>query len=585
MTAPVLPASPSAFAKATWSDVAPFFDELAARKLDPSNTDSWLHTWSTLEELVTEAAAQAMIAYTIDTADPDKEADHLRFSTEVLPRMEERSVELARRLLESGYSTPTLDTTLARFRTQIEIFRDENVSIFAELEEHSARYQRITGAITVEWEGVERPLPQLQPFLKSSDRAVRERAFRLSSQPYLDRRSELSDLFDKMYQLRQRAAGNAGFANFRDYIFPAKFRFDYTPADCERFHAAVEHTVAPAVERVLQSRRQRLGLDVLRPWDLAVDPYRPKALRPFGNARELVSTARRVFDRVDPVLGREFQTMIDEQLLDLESRKGKAPGGYCETLHFSGRPFIFMNAVGLVDDVNTLLHEAGHAFHAFAAHQQPLIWQRHPGSEAAELASMSMELLAAPYLTQPVGYFTAEDALSARLEHLEDILLSLVHIASVDAFQTWIYASGQGGDADARDAEWLRLRSRFERGVDWSGLEQQRVARWYRQLHIFLYPFYYIEYGIAQIGALQIWRNSLEDPAGAVARYREALAVGAVHRLPDIYQAAGAQLTFDADAIGELVQLVEREIGRIRAKLPSPAGSQSPNKARAANRS
>ena len=585
MTAPVLPASPSAFAKATWSDVAPFFDELAARKLDPSNTDSWLHTWSTLEELVTEAAAQAMIAYTIDTADPDKEADHLRFSTEVLPRMEERSVELARRLLESGYSTPTLDTTLARFRTQIEIFRDENVSIFAELEEHSARYQRITGAITVEWEGVERPLPQLQPFLKSSDRSVRERAFRASSQPYLDRRGELSDLFDKMYHLRERAARNAGFANFRDYIFPAKFRFDYTPADCERFHAAVEHTVAPAVERVLQSRRQRLGLDVLRPWDLAVDPYRPKALRPFGNAGELVSTARRVFDRVDPVLGREFQTMIDEGLLDLESRKGKAPGGYCETLHFSGRPFIFMNAVGLVDDVNTLLHEAGHAFHAFAAHEQPLIWQRHPGSEAAELASMSMELLAAPYLTQPVGYFTAEDALSARLEHLEDILLSLVHIASVDAFQTWIYTSGQGGNADARDAEWLRLRARFERGVDWSGVEQERVARWYRQLHIFLYPFYYIEYGIAQIGALQIWRNSLEDPAGAVARYREALAVGAVHRLPEIYRAAGAQLTFDADAIGELVQLVEREIGRIRAKLPSPAGSQSPHKARAANRS
>jgi oligoendopeptidase F len=538
-----------------------------------------------LEELVTEAAAQAMIAYTIDTADADKEADHLRFSTEVLPRMEERSVELARRLLESGYSTPALDTTLARFRTQIQIFRDENVPIFAELEEHSARYQRITGAITVEWEGVERPLPQLQPFLKSSDRAVRERAFRLSSKPYLDRRGELSDLFDKMYHLRERAAANAGFTNFRDYIFPAKFRFDYTPADCERFHAAVEQTVAPAVERVLQSRRQRLGLDVLRPWDLAVDPYRPKALRPFGNAGELVSTARRVFERVDPVLGREFQTMIDEGLLDLESRKGKAPGGYCETLHFSGRPFIFMNAVGLVDDVNTLLHEAGHAFHAFAAHELPLIWQRHPGSEAAELASMSMELLAAPHLTQPVGYFTAEDALSARLEHLEDILLSLVHIASVDAFQTWIYTSGQGGNADARDAEWLRLRARFERGVDWSGLEQERVARWYRQLHVFLYPFYYIEYGIAQIGALQIWRNSLEDPVGAVARYREALAVGAVYPLPEIYRAAGAQLTFDADAIGELVQLVEREIGRIRAKLPSPAGSQSANKARAATRS
>jgi oligoendopeptidase F len=584
VSALALPTSPSAFAKATWSDVAPYFDELATRKLDSSNIEPWLQEWSTLEELLTEAAARAMIAYTIDTADSEKEADHLRFSTEILPRVEERSVELAKRLLESGYSTPSLETTLARFRTQIGIFRDANVPIFAELEEHSARYQRITGGITVEWDGVEKPLPQLQPFLKSSDGSVRERAFRASNRPYMDLRGELSALFDQMYDLRQRAAKNAGFDNFRDYIFPAKFRFDYTPADCERFHDAVERMVAPAVERILESRRQRLGLDVLRPWDLAVDPYRPKALRPFSNAAELVSKARRVFDGVDPALGGQFQDMIDQGLLDLESRKGKAPGGYCETLHYQGKPFIFMNAVGLVDDVNTLLHEAGHAFHAYAAHEQPLIWQRHPGSEAAELASMSMELLAAPHLLQPVGYFAPEDALSARLEHLEDILLSLVHIASVDAFQTWIYTSGRGGDARARDEEWLRLRSRFERGVSWEGLEEERVARWYRQLHIFLYPFYYIEYGIAQIGALQVWRNSMKDPVNAVARYREALALGAVHGLPEIYRTAGARLTFDAEPIADLVQLIEDEIGRIRAKLPSPAGSQSPNKARAANR-
>ena len=569
MTVSVLPPSPSAFAKASWDDVAPYFDDLAARPLEPSTIEAWLAEWSRLEELVTEAASRAMIAYTIDTSDREKEADHLRFSTEVLPRMEERSVELARRLVESGHSTPELATTLARFRTQIEIFRDENVPIFAELEEHSARYQRITGSIMVEWEGVELPLPHLQPYLKSPDRAVRERAFRAASLPYVQRRDELATLFDRMYQLRMRAARNAGFANFRDYIFPAKFRFDYTPADCERFHEAIEQTVAPAVERVMEARRKRLGLDVLRPWDLAVDPYREKPLRPFSDASELAGKAQRVFERIDPLLGREFQTMIDEGLLDLESRKGKAPGGYCETLHFHGRPFIFMNAVGLVDDVMTLLHEAGHAFHAFAAHRLPLIWQRHPGSEAAELASMSMELLATPHLTQPVGYFTAQDARSAWLEHLEDILLSLVHIASVDAFQTWIYTSGQGGNADARDAAWLRIRSRFERGVDWSGLERERVARWHRQLHIFMYPFYYIEYGIAQLGAVQVWRNSLEDPVRAVARYREALSLGAVQTLPEIYRTAGARLTFDVDSIAELVQLVERHIDRARSELRS----------------
>jgi oligoendopeptidase F len=567
VTVSFLPPSPSAFAKASWGDVAPYFDELAARPLAPAMIDEWLREWSRLEELVTEAAARAMIAYTVDTGHPDKEADHLRFSTEVLPQMEERSVELARRLVETGYSTPGLVTTLARFRTQIEIFRDANVPIFAELEEHSTRYQRITGSMTAKWEGVERPLPQLQPFLKSFDRTVREHAFRTASRPYIDKRDELAGLFDRMYQLRMQVAHNAGFDNFRDYIFPAKFRFDYTPGDCERFHEAVERTVAPAVERVLESRRQRLGLDVLRPWDLAVDPYREKPIRPFADATELVGKARRVFERLDPALGGEFQTMIDENLLDLESRKGKAPGGYCETLHFHGRPFIFMNAVGLVEDVMTLLHEAGHAFHAFASHHLPLIWQRHPGSEAAELASMSMEFLAGGHLAEPVGYFSSEDAQRAWLEHLEDVLLSLVHIASVDAFQTWIYTSGQGGDATARDEAWLRLRSRFERGVDWSGLEQERTARWYRQLHIFMYPFYYIEYGIAQLGALQIWRNSLENPRAAVARYRDALSLGATRSLPEIYRTAGARLTFEAEAIGELVQLVESHIEQARERL------------------
>ena len=568
MTVSFLPPSPAALAQSNWEDIAPYFDELTARQLEPEAIEAWLHEWSRLEELVTEAAARAMIAYTIDTSNRTKETDHLRFSTEILPRMEERSVALARKLVETGYTTPALTTTLARFRTQIEIFREENVPIFAALEEHSTRYQRITGSMTAEWEGVERPLPQLQPFLKSPDRETRERAFLAAGRPYVEQREELAALFDKMYQLRMQAARNAGFANFRDYIFPAKFRFDYTPADCERFHQAIEVAVAPAVERVLEFRRQRLGLEVLRPWDLAVDPYRKKPLRPFSSATELVGKARLVFDRVDPSLGREFQTMIDEGLLDLESRKGKAPGGYCETLHFHGRPFIFMNAVGLVDDVMTLLHEAGHAFHAFAAHSLPLIWQRHPGSEAAELASMSMEFLASPHLAQPVGYFTNAEARSAWLEHLEDVLLSLVHIASIDAFQTWIYTSGQGGDATARDEEWLRIRSRFERGVDWSGLEQERVARWYRQLHVFMYPFYYIEYGIAQLGALQVWRNSLDDPAKAVARYREALALGAVQSLPEIYRTAGARLTFDIDAIGELVQLVESQIERARADLP-----------------
>ncbi|MEP6574361.1 MAG: M3 family oligoendopeptidase, partial [Gemmatimonadota bacterium] len=553
--------SPADFADAAWEEILPLYRELFDRELTAENVEEWLSDWSELEEALTEAAALSMIAYTIDTADAAKEAAQLRFSGDILPRMDEQGVALANRLIGLDYSRPDLETMLARFRTDSQIFRAASLPLFSELEEHSTRYQRITGSMTVSWDGEELTLPQLQPRLKSTDRAERERAYRLTCNAYSLRRDELADVFDSLFGLRIRIAENAGFPDFEKYAFQAKHRFDYTPDDCARFHAAVERVAVPAVERLLERRRTRLGVSTLRPWDIGADPDRREPLRPFTEVGQLIGKSRRVFDHVAPTLGGEFQTMIDEGLLDLGTRKGKAPGGYCETLQHRGRPFIFMNAVGVADDVSTLLHEAGHAFHAFASHAQPLIWQRHPGLEMCELASMSMELLAAPYLgSEQGGFFTPEDLARARVEHLEDVLLSLAHIASVDAFQSWIYTSGEGGDREARDQAWLRIRSRFERGIDWSGLDEERTARWYRQLHIFLYPFYYIEYGIAQLGALQVWRNSLTDQGESVRRYRSALALGATRPLPALYAAAGAKFTFDVDDIGELVALVESQI-------------------------
>ncbi|HEX5632244.1 MAG TPA: M3 family metallopeptidase, partial [Gemmatimonadales bacterium] len=357
----------------------------------------------------------------------------------------------------------------------------------------------------------------------------------------------------------------------RDYVFPAKFRFDYTPDDCARFHDAVEAQVMPAYERLMADRRAQLRLDTLRPWDLAVELYGEQAVRPFSTGTELADRAHEVFGRVDGTFGAQWGTMISEKLLDLDSREGKAPGGYCDTLHVSGRPFIFMNAVGLTDDVMTLLHEAGHAFHAFESHHHPFVWQRHPGSEMAELASMSMELLASPHLQRPVGFLAPAEWRQARIEHLEDVIVTLAHVASIDAFQHWVYTDPAGADADARDAAWLRIRTRFERGVAWDGLVPERVARWYRQLHVFLYPFYYIEYGIAQLGALQVWRNARRDPVEAVRRYREALALGATRPLPELYAAAGVRLAFDAATIGELVALVEEELDRLRGLTPAAA--------------
>lgn len=578
-----LPDSPKDFAHATWNEVAPFYDSLASRPLSSDTVESWLAEWSRLEELLTEAAATAMIDYTLDTDDLAREAVHLRFSTEIVPRMDEEGVRLARRLLDLGYQRADLSTMLQRFRTQIEIFREDNIALFAELEELGARYQKITGSMMVEWEGRPVTLPQLSLHLRDQDPHVREKAFRLSSEPFLDKERELSDLFTRMFHLRSQVAKNAGFRDFRDYSFKSKFRFDYSPGDVEDFHRAVEAVVTPAVERIRERRRERLKLDSLRPWDSLVDPYGHAALVPFEAIEDLTGTMLRVMKRVDPVLGQEFGTMMTEGLLDLGSRKGKAPGGYCETLHHRGRPFIFMNAAGTLDDVMTLAHEAGHAFHAFATHPLALIWQRHPVMESAELASMSMELLASRYMGEENGgFFTPDELARARVEHLEDVLVSLAHIASVDAFQTWLYTSGQGHDREARDQAWLRIRDRFDRGIDWSGLERERITRWHRQLHIFLYPFYYIEYGIAQLGALQIWRNSLEDEATALTAYRAALGLGATRSLPEIYQEAGARLVFDVAGLAELVALVEQQIDladqAISRRSGAPRGVLAPRK-------
>ncbi len=554
---------PADLAEATWDDLRPFYQELTDRPLDSADLERWLADWSYLEEVVGEAAALAMIAYTCDTTDAAKEAAHLRFSAEILPRLEELEVELAKRLLATGYTGRGLEVTIARFRTAAELFREENVPLNAEMEEHGARYQKLTGGLTVLWDGVEKTLPELQPYLQSPDRAVRERAFRLHCDAYAVRRTELAGIFDTLFDLRVRVARNAGFPDYESYAFRAKCRFDYTPADCRRFHEAIEAVVAPAVERVMARRKARLGLETLRPWDVGPDPEGRQPIRPFRDPAELITTSRRVFERVGPAFGRHFQTMIDERLLELGVRKGKAPGGYCETLHHRGRPFIFMNAVGVLDDVSTLLHESGHAFHALEAHGQPLVWQRHPGLEMCELASMSMELLAAPFLArQQGGFFSPEELARARAEHLEDVLVTLSHVASVDAFQSWIYHDPDGRDADARDRAWLRVRSRFERGLDWTGLDRERATRWYRQLHIFLYPFYYIEYGIAQIGALQVWRNSLRNPQHAIACYRQALSLGNTCSLPELYRAAGVEFTFDRGVIADLVSLVEDELAR-----------------------
>jgi len=567
MVAKVLPDSPDAFKDASWGDVLPYYEALATRPLDTSNVEDWLADWSRFESLLSEAAALANFAYSCDTADTDREAAQLRFGTQISPRAHEQRVRLQGRLVELGYVRPGLETMIQRFRNQMDIFDKANVPLFAEISELATQWAKINGAMTVQWDGEEKTPAQLLPFLLSTDRDVRERAFKLRAHPYIAQRDVLAGIFDRMYDLRQKVAKNAGFANYRDFAHREKNRFDYTPEDCLRFHVAVEEAVLPAVERINEKRRRRMGFETLRPWDMSVDPSGRPPLKPFDDIRGLIDPAAPIFAHVDPDFRGYYQAMDDAGLLDLDNRKGKAPGGYCMTLPFRKLPLIFMNAVGVDGDVRTLLHESGHAFHSVQASDLPLLFQRHTGSEMAEVASMSMELLAAPFIgKENGGYYSEQDARRSRADLLEGIILFFPHCASVDAFQQWMYLDEAGCDADVRDRKWLELRRRFEgTTVDWTGLDRERIARWYMQPHFFGSPFYYIEYGIAQLGALQVWRNSLRNREEAVRMYREALALGATRSLPELLKAAGAKLVFDTEGMRELVTLVEEELDKLES--------------------
>ena len=560
-----LPESSAAFESATWEDVAPYYAELAARPLDRDNVESWLADWSRFESLLQEAGSLSHFHYSCNTADKDRAQAWLRFSSEIRPRAEKERTRLRIRLVELGYVRPGLEVVVQKFRNQMELFREVNVPLFAELARESTEWSKTIGAMTVEWDGQEKTPQQMKPYLEDPDRGVRERAFRAMFKPYIDQRDTLAGFFDRMYDMRQRIAENAGFANYRDYAHREKNRFEYTPDDCLRFHEAVEEAVKPAAARILERRRKHLGVSRLRPWDLAVDPQAREPLRPYEDVSDFIARAAAVFGHVDPDFRDYFQRMAGAGLLDLDNRKGKAPGGYCDSLPARKLPLIFMNAVDVDEDVRTLLHESGHSFHSFEAAELPLVFQRHPGAEMAEVASMAMELLAAPYIDREHGgYYDEAGARRSRRDLLEGVILFFPHCASVDALQQWMYTNPEGRDADARDRKWLELRRRFEgESVDWGGLEAERIARWYYQPHFFDYPFYYIEYGIAQLGALQVWRNSLSDRAEAVRKYRTALALGGTLSLNELYRAAGARPIFDSDGMRELIDLAEEELGKL----------------------
>ena len=538
------------------------YEALLERPIETADDlERWILDRSELGAAIAQTRAILYIRMTCQTDDAARAEAYKCFVQTVEPALHVYGDQLDRRLLEAWDRLPLdadrYEVYIRNTRAEVELFRQENVELNTQVELLSQEYQTVTGAMTVEFDGQEKTLPQMGKYLLETDRALRERAWRAISQRRLQDREALEDLFDRMLELRNRIAANADCADFVEYQFRNYHRFDYGREDCFAYHDAVEKAVVPLYRRIVDRRRRQMGLEALRPWDLSVDPEGREPLKPFEQVGELIEGARSIFQRVDPELGAQFHEMAAQGLLDLASRKGKAPGGYQSTLAEARRPFIFANSVGVDGDVRTLLHEGGHAFHALAAAGEPLLSYRHAPMEFCEVASMAMELMGGDHLTV---FYGDDDARRSRREHLEGVVFILAWVATIDAFQHWIYTHPKASRDRRRDA-WLEISDRFASGlVDWSGLEEAKAYAWHRQLHIFQVPFYYIEYGIAQLGALQMWVRARQDRPGALSDYRKALSLGGSRPLPQLFAAAGLKFDFSAATIEPLMAAVAKEL-------------------------
>ncbi|MGE3175354.1 MAG: M3 family oligoendopeptidase [Planctomycetota bacterium] len=539
------------------------FASLAARPLtNETDVERWLRDESELLARIGAEQARRYVAMTRNTDDQAMQQAYLAYEQQVMPRVKVLADELDRHFLQApGLERLDADrfgVVIRRRRTQSSIFRPANADLQRQEAELQTKQQAILGDITVEFEGRSHTLQQMGPYLESQDRDLRERAWRASLQARRQAWPQLEDIFDQLLALRQQMARNAGFDSYTPFRFLELGRFDYTAETCMELHRAVESTVVPALFELDRARVHRLGIQQLRPWDLEVDPDGRAPLRPFATEAELIALCRTLFERVDPRFAAEFDILVQEQLLDLMSRKGKAPGGYQYQLEDVRLPFIFANGVGLHHDVQTLLHEGGHAFHSILCRHHDLLAFRDYPIEFAETASMSMELLGLEHLD---AVYADGDAKAAYRKHLEGVLRILTWIASIDAFQHWLYAR-PGHSREQRRRAWLDIRARFAPHVEWCGVEEALAMQWIGQTHLFNHAFYYVEYAIAQIAALQVWRNYRTDPNAAVAAYREALALGGSRALPELF--AAARVDFDLSP-GKLRALVADVMQQLRS--------------------
>ncbi|CAA9278082.1 MAG: Oligoendopeptidase F [uncultured Cytophagales bacterium] len=557
---------PEDFKLTDWNSVKPYFEDLKNREItDGLDLKAWFADRSELEAYLSEDFAWRYIRMTCDTADEKLTQELNYYIEEIQPRIAPESDQLNQKALASPYleelTEPGYDILTRSLKKEVEIFREENIPLLTQIQTEERKYGAVAGAMTVDIDGRELTLQQASDYLQSVDRAKREEAYRKVQERRLQDKDQLDALFNELTGLRHQVARNAGFANFRDYMFAALGRFDYTPEDCFAFHASVREAVVPLLDGLAEDRKRSLGLDRLQPWDLKVDVTNQPPLKPFDGGDDLLEKTVQCFQRLDPYLGECLMIMREMGHLDLVSRKGKAPGGYNYPLDEIGVPFIFMNATSSLRDLVTMLHEGGHAVHSFLTRDLAVNAFKHPPSEVAELASMSMELISMD--EWDLFFPDPADLKRAKRQHLEGIIETLPWVATIDKFQHWIYENPSHPVAD-RKKNWLAIYEQFtDRVTDWDGLEKYKEYIWQKQLHLYEVPFYYIEYGIAQLGAVAVWKNYRADKQKGLQGYLNALKLGYTKPIGQVYAAADIPFDFSKEYITELMHFVREELDKV----------------------
>ncbi|MDB5024636.1 MAG: pepF1 [Mucilaginibacter sp.] len=549
-----------------WETLEPLFKELTERPIHAvEELEHWLHDRSELEAALEEDFAWRYIRMTCDTTSEELLQKFQYFATEIEPKIAPYSNELNKKLVNSPWADKLHEEKyfilLRGVKKALELFREENIPLQTEIQVEQQKYQSITGSMSVHIGDKEFTLEQAAVFLKDIDRSKRQQAWEKITFRRLQDKDQLNQLFDQLRALRHKVALNAEFENFRDYMFQALGRFDYTPKDCYAFHEAIEREIVPILHEEAEKRKKALALKSLKPWDLDVDVSGKPALKPFKNGNELIEKSIQCFSNISRYLGERLEIMKDNQLFDVESRKGKAPGGYNYPLAETGAPFIFMNSANTFRDLTTMVHEGGHAVHTFLTADLELNDFKHCPSEVAELASMSMELISMD--NWDVYFDNEQDLKRAKRDQLFDVLKTLPWVAVVDQYQHWIYTNFDHTDEQRTDA-WLQIYERFGAGfADWSQLKDAQANLWQKQLHIFEVPFYYIEYGMAQLGAIAVWKNYKENPEKGLQQYLDALKLGYTKTIKEIYEAAGIKFDFSAAYVKELAEFVKAEMDKL----------------------